>query len=284
MHNLYTLNAKSEVVSLVRAHVHMAGLHEKRPPEQRGAGSGSTADDKDRQTDRQSVASRVTVRESTMRLEDAHEMLRTKVDAAKAWFATHIGLDNLDAFKHTHSKLEPWYQLDSEYDLQQSFCCKLEGINEPQMFFKGDGAWTGLHVEDCGLASFNINFGPGTSLWTLIHEDECPKLLSAFRKELKTTKELNIRNIGLLYYFSTNFLQRHGIEYECVLQRSGDAIYVPGYTMHQVQNLRSGANIAWNLLLLTSERRRYGACTARSVPRIFWLQRATNGKHAATDA
>lgn len=128
-----------------------------------------------------------------------------KLDLAKAWtemqnlatddsimFGTHMQLDNEDAIESLIRKLEPWYKLGNEYDLQRFYGFKINGINEVQFFFKADGAWTPLHVEDCGLATFNVNIGPGTSHWTLIHADDTPRLSAILSKALKLKKPIDI--------------------------------------------------------------------------------------------
>ena len=94
---------------------------------------------------------------------------------------------------NTVKKLQPYYRLGSEYDLQRCYGFQLNGTNETQYFVKGDGAWTAMHYEDCGLASFNINVGPDTSHWTLMHLNQMDALSAVVREKLKLKGKLDLR-------------------------------------------------------------------------------------------
>lgn len=186
-------------------------------------------------------------------LGDAWELIQQSQEAEKAYFGTHLQLENVNPLKGTMRKIEPYYRSGSEYDLQRSYGFTLCGINEPMFFFKGDGAWTGLHAEDCGLASYNINIGPGTSRWTLINENQALKLSNAIKKKLKLKGNVDILVKKHRYYFNEDFLVENEIEYEVIDQEPGYSIYVPGYSMHQVKNSGYGLNVAWNVAVFKAE-------------------------------
>lgn len=168
-------------------------------------------------------------------------------------FATHLNISNFGAVSHTISKLPPLYRLDAQHDLQKYYLKKLNGLNEVQFFVKGNGAWTGLHAEDCLLSSFNINMGPGNSIWTIIPMAEIDKLAQCSAKHLNIQGGMDLRSQWHSYYFSEEFLNDNGIEFEKVVQPPGYAIYFVGYSIHQVINVGVGVNMAWNLAPFTRE-------------------------------
>jgi len=193
------------------------------------------------------LTNRQKVKEGKNILAEAWNRMKITNDNDNAWFATHIELEDISSLKNTLMKLEPHFKLDSDNDLQRAYGFKLNGINEPQFFFKGDGAWTGLHNEDCGLASFNINVGPGTSHWTFIDEAEMKKLSSVVKNHLKRKTAVDLKMMNHQYFFNEDFLKEFDIKFEAIDQLPGQAIYVPGYSYHQVYNKGCGLNLAYNL-------------------------------------
>ena len=186
---------------------------------------------------------------------------KTQMTAETAWnncqahknksftlFSTHQELLNSKALWSTMRKLQPWYKPNGKFDLQSLYLFLLNGVNEPQYFIKGTGAWTALHGEDCGLGSFNINFGPGTSKWTIISCKEIDKINKAIKKELKLKGKFDIRDHWHQYYLSIAFLKEYNIDFEHVYQKPGQAIFVPGQSLHQVVSIGYELSVAWNIL------------------------------------
>lgn len=199
------------------------------------------------------ITCRERITEEVTTLEKGWKIMKEKDEKNKAWFGTHIELKELKALDNTLKRIELWYKLNSHYDIQRCYGFKLNGINEPQYFFKGNGAWTALHAEDCGPDTFNVNIGPGISHWTLIHDSQIPKLYDAVKKELKLKTKVDLRTMRHRYYFSEKFLNKHGIEYEAVDHLPGYALYAPGYAYHQVVNRGYGLNVAWNVAIMSSQ-------------------------------
>lgn len=139
------------------------------------------------------ITERADIKSQNMQLSEMWTAIQKQNNDGRALFGTHLQLKDNDALKSLMRKIEPWYKLNNEYDLQRFYGFELNGLNDPMFFFKSDGAWTGLHNEDCGLASFNISIGPGTSRWTLIHELQIPKLSTAVKKELKLKRVNDVR-------------------------------------------------------------------------------------------
>lgn len=199
------------------------------------------------------VTTRHGIKKNESRLDEVWQKMQVAENSPRALFGTHLKLKDESAVNSLMKRLEPWYKFNNLYDLQRFYGFPLNGLNEPMFFFKSDGAWTGLHNEDCGLASFNVNIGPGTSRWTLIHQDDIPKLSAALKKEQKLRKEKDVRLLRHQFYFSEAFLSKHQIPYEVVDQQPGYALYAPGYAFHQVRNTNHGLNIAWNVALMCPE-------------------------------
>ena len=82
------------------------------------------------------LTNRQKVKEGKNILAEAWNRMKITNDNDNAWFATHIELEDISSLKNTLMKLEPHFKLDSDNDLQRAYGFKLNGINEPQFFFK----------------------------------------------------------------------------------------------------------------------------------------------------
>lgn len=188
-----------------------------------------------------------------LKFSEAYNQLKTFKSDQKALFITPQQLSNLKPTEKTIRKIEPWFKFDSRFDLQRCFLFKVSGMNEAQVFVKTDGAWIGLHAEDCFMSSFNFNVGPGDSEWTIIAYTSFDILSKATVKHCNIKNKKDLRKLWQHFFYSDEFLESNGIKYEKIIQKPGEAVFVPGNSIHQVINRGMGVNIAWNICLFTFE-------------------------------
>ncbi|KAJ8671604.1 hypothetical protein QAD02_002863 [Eretmocerus hayati] len=122
------------------------------------------------------------------------------------------------------------------------------GINTSFLYIAGTLAFGEMHLEDSHLGSFNLvlthlnNYQSSwpAKLWIIVVDNQ--NLIQVVRKVYKPPKKsresicqyiLHHKNL----FLSVNFLKKHGIRYEVILQAPGDCVYVFPGVFHQVINL-----------------------------------------------
>ena len=126
------------------------------------------------------------------------------------------------------------------------------GINKSTGYFGLDRSFTGMHPEDGNLDSCNgCHCGLGDNsvkVWIFViahHRNRFAELLANLVKQAKKKNNRMFpgHDMGCLLILghknnlvTIDFLKRHSIEFEVVIQRPGDIIYVAPGIYHQVIN------------------------------------------------
>lgn len=142
------------------------------------------------------------------------------------------------------------------------------GVNLSTFYISGDGSYTPMHPEDGYLDSCNlVHWGlPGScKIWVIVDRGDNDRLMGAMVEEIArwraTGSKLPAVGEGCslplhhkVWALSTDFLDRHNIQYVCVRQEPGDLVFVGHGVYHQVVNvgvtLAEAVNVgsaAWNL-------------------------------------
>jgi hypothetical protein len=121
----------------------------------------------------------------------------------------------------------------------------LPGIEYPQMYFKVKGCLTPPHQETLSFVSYNLNFGPDTSTWYFVSENDYDKLV-------KLLKEKNLKFCDFNWWPNVDDLKKEEIKVEVYLQKPGDLVIVGPGTIHWVLSNGVCTHVSWNQAPLDS--------------------------------
>uniref|UniRef100_H9FZD4 [histone H3]-trimethyl-L-lysine(27) demethylase n=1 Tax=Macaca mulatta TaxID=9544 RepID=H9FZD4_MACMU len=163
-------------------------------------------------------------------------------------FGTNIDLSDDKKWKlqlHELTKLPAFVRVVSAGNLLSHVGHTILGMNTVQLYMKVPGSRTPGHQENNNFCSVNINIGPGDCEWFVVPEgywgvlnDFCEKnnlnfLMGSWWPNLEDLYEANVP----VYRF---------------IQRPGDLVWINAGTVHWVQAIGWGNNIAWNVGPLTA--------------------------------
>jgi hypothetical protein len=115
----------------------------------------------------------------------------------------------------------------------------LPGIEFPQMYFKVKGCLTPPHQETLSFLSYNLNFGPDTSTWYFVSENDYDTLVALL-------KEKNLNFTGLNWWPKIDELQESNIIVKEYAQKPGDLVVVGPGTIHWVISNGVCTHVSWN--------------------------------------
>lgn len=137
-------------------------------------------------------------------------------------------------------KMLKWLQPNNNEDLLHCTNAIHDGINRAQLYFKTPTVRTPAHMENCGLASMNLNAGPDASMWYAVPFE--------FTKELeKLVKAKSRASMFTAYWPLEEDIREAGIPLQVFCQKAGDTVWLNPGTIHWVQSMGYSTHISWNL-------------------------------------
>eukprot|EP01138_Halocafeteria_seosinensis_P014876 gb/GECG01015186.1/.p1 GENE.gb/GECG01015186.1/~~gb/GECG01015186.1/.p1 ORF type:complete len:1141 (+),score=108.89 gb/GECG01015186.1/:1-3423(+) len=179
-------------------------------------------------------------------------------------YCVNVDLDNQQEWgqelKVMKKHLPSWVWCRDELDIMSHIRQPVPGMNQPQIYLKTPGAWTGCHEENLRFHSVNICHGPDPSEWMAITEEYAPRLRELVWEEF----EIDIyRNEGC-YLPPVEFCRKHGIPVLRGVQNAGDMICLNGGTLHWVRSFGVSVHASWNIGPWQESTLR-SACVRRSI-------------------
>jgi len=167
-------------------------------------------------------------------------------------FASNIDLNEQGEFKDLYRELKvklcEKLNFNSPSDIMFYLTKNqlIPGINQPQMYIKAPGVWTGGHHESLLFESININHGPGETFWYAVDEKDS----SLFENTvIDKCKKFNIYDNPGNWFPDVYFFLTNKIKVQLVVQKCGDIVVTNVGCLHWVRAISYTIHTSWNRAL-----------------------------------
>uniref|UniRef100_A0A915BGM7 JmjC domain-containing protein n=2 Tax=Parascaris TaxID=6254 RepID=A0A915BGM7_PARUN len=163
-------------------------------------------------------------------------------------FGTNVDLSDENKFRTQLlelNKMPAFCRLVAGCNMLTHLGHSVYGMNTVQLYMKVPGARTPGHQENNGLASVNINIGPGECEWFGVPYEYWPLIDDMLRKR-------GLDFLKGVWWPDIDDLLEAGIPVHRFTQKAGDLVWVGSGCVHWVQSTGWCNNVAWNVGPLTA--------------------------------